>query len=255
MASLLNHATPTYVKNGTVIKCATPGCKTTIVVRSSSHRWCAICYMERKRAQMRESARSSYHLRKKGIRTLNSEVKCKCGVAYIKTNPMQKRCLRCQTTANIRQRLATERRRLERRKSESARRWAVLICKCGTSYKPDPGTKPVHCVEKYCPRCHPIVRKCYGLVSRIKKRDGITIKWTSLYALYLRQNRKCAVSGIEMTGEGLKVVSADRIDNSKRHTLSNIQLVCKWINLARQHHSIAELKTVLQEFRNTENDL
>lgn len=57
--------------------------------------------------------------------------------------------------------------------------------------------------------------------------------------LYLQQNKKCALSGLEIgwaeVGQG-HTASIDRIDSSKGYTLENIQLVHKDINMMKQQY-------------------
>ena len=69
--------------------------------------------------------------------------------------------------------------------------------------------------------------------------------------LWERQAGKCAVSGLEMTcilGD-IKSVSIDRIDSSKGYISGNVQLVCRWVNLAKGRFTNAEITAVLDEFR------
>lgn len=66
-----------------------------------------------------------------------------------------------------------------------------------------------------------------------KKRIGnITIE--DVYHLWVKQNKKCALSGVEIGFKNLKTVghtcSIDRINSNGEYTLDNIQLVHKDIN-------------------------
>jgi len=45
----------------------------------------------------------------------------------------------------------------------------------------------------------------------------------------------------------LKTVSVDRIDSSKGYVPGNVQLVCKWVNLAKQDYSNEDMLAVLKE--------
>lgn len=51
-----------------------------------------------------------------------------------------------------------------------------------------------------------------------------------LWDLYLRQNKKCALSGIDIDFYNNKNASVDRIDSLKGYTKENIQLVDKIVN-------------------------
>jgi hypothetical protein len=42
-------------------------------------------------------------------------------------------------------------------------------------------------------------------------------------------------------------VSVDRIDSSKGYVPGNVQLVCKWVNLAKQDYSNDDMEAVLRE--------
>jgi hypothetical protein len=69
-----------------------------------------------------------------------------------------------------------------------------------------------------------------------KKRTGsITIE--DIYNLWIKQNKKCSLSGVEINFtkndiEGI-TASIDRIDSKKEYDLDNIQLVHKDVNLMK----------------------
>lgn len=61
-----------------------------------------------------------------------------------------------------------------------------------------------------------------------------------VYDLFLLQNKKCALTGIELYFEtfGQKhIVSIDRVNSLKGYTIDNIQLVHKDINFMKQQYS------------------
>lgn len=71
----------------------------------------------------------------------------------------------------------------------------------------------------------------------------ITIEY--LWDLFIQQNRKCALSGMdirfgEKTGDGLKTASLDRIDNTKGYVKGNVQWLHKWINIMKSDHTTNE---------------
>jgi hypothetical protein len=47
----------------------------------------------------------------------------------------------------------------------------------------------------------------------------------------------------------LKTVSVDRIDSSEGYVPNNVQLVCKWVNLAKQDHTNADMLAIIEELR------
>jgi hypothetical protein len=72
-----------------------------------------------------------------------------------------------------------------------------------------------------------------------KERDiGLSITIEDIWDLYIKQDRKCALSGIPISfaktqtaeGKKLQTASLDRIDSNKDYTIDNIQLVHKSIN-------------------------
>ncbi len=75
------------------------------------------------------------------------------------------------------------------------------------------------------------------MVSSAKKRVGGNISAGEVYDLWLSQDKKCAISGIEMTwgGGALKpnTLSMDRIDQNKGYDSGNVRLVCHAINMFR----------------------
>lgn len=70
-----------------------------------------------------------------------------------------------------------------------------------------------------------------------RKRTG-TITIQDVWHLYLKQGKRCALSGVpisfEKTEQGYSA-SIDRIDSSLEYEINNIQLVHKDINLMKNH--------------------
>jgi len=88
-----------------------------------------------------------------------------------------------------------------------------------------------------------------NLVTGCKKRFNCDIDFDSTYILELwgKQNGKCALSGIEMTHItntetrcNPTNASVDRIDNAKGYSKSNIQLVCIWVQNAKNDYDQEE---------------
>ena len=79
--------------------------------------------------------------------------------------------------------------------------------------------------------------KYFLKAGRKKKREG-TISMEDVWNLYLKQDKKCALTGIPISFEKTNVgysASIDRIDSNIEYHLYNIQLVHKDINLMKNH--------------------
>ena len=63
------------------------------------------------------------------------------------------------------------------------------------------------------------------------------------------QEGRCAITDLPMTHRynDPKAVSIDRINSSKGHVRDNIQLVCQWVNRAKNNMANEEFKDVLLE--------
>jgi hypothetical protein len=72
-----------------------------------------------------------------------------------------------------------------------------------------------------------------------------------LLKLWNNQNGKCAISNIAMSTEShdLCKVSLDRIDSSFGYIESNVQLVCKWVNLAKSNASNTDMIEVIAKIK------
>jgi hypothetical protein len=81
-----------------------------------------------------------------------------------------------------------------------------------------------------------------GILNRKPKEFDLTIKY--IWELFLKQNRKCALSGIDIGFEGTRLeskckatskftASLDRIDSSKGYVVGNVQWVHKHINIMK----------------------
>jgi hypothetical protein len=78
-------------------------------------------------------------------------------------------------------------------------------------------------------------QQCFG-------RKG-TITFESILDLILRQNGRCAVSGVPLQLKQTNefAISIDRIDNTKPHDIENVRLVCKEFNYWGEFHWTREL--------------
>jgi len=76
---------------------------------------------------------------------------------------------------------------------------------------------------------------------RIRNKTlGFTISITDIWDLFLRQNRKCALSGVEIyfgkTNQDELTASLDRINSSKGYHIDNVQWVHKKINIMKNSY-------------------
>ena len=84
----------------------------------------------------------------------------------------------------------------------------------------------------------------YNHVTRERKQETrtkvpVTVTIEEAWDLFLEQDRKCALSGIELTigNNRYNDASIDRIDSSKGYELDNIQWVHKHINFMKRTYS------------------
>lgn len=89
--------------------------------------------------------------------------------------------------------------------------------------------------------------KCRKYPKNVKYECDLDIEY--LLSLFKQQNGKCKITNIPMAHcHGcLQSISIDRIDNQRGHLKGNVQLVCKFANLGRRDHTIAEFKIALLE--------
>lgn len=138
---------------------------------------------------------------------------------------------------------------------------AKVLCKCtecNTTEKYVPAFQLVKGVSKRCSLCgysnkneknpswkgykeipYSWFSKYFKRKGKIKKRDGnITIKY--VYDLWIKQNKKCSLSGLDIDfikRENGISASIDRIDSYVDYLEGNIQLVHKDVNLMKNHFS------------------
>jgi hypothetical protein len=80
------------------------------------------------------------------------------------------------------------------------------------------------------------------------KRLSLDIDFDFLWGLWESQRGLCALSGVPMLHEfnNLCSISVDRVDSELGYVRGNVQLVCKWVNLAKGKHSNAEFGSLLR---------
>ena len=101
---------------------------------------------------------------------------------------------------------------------------------------------------------HHITKKCnYRKVKQGKLNPAcldITIDFDYLWGLWETQDGKCALSKLPMVHEfnNLCSISVDRVDSELGYAKGNVQLVCKWVNLAKGSHSNIEFGELLDTY-------
>jgi hypothetical protein len=78
----------------------------------------------------------------------------------------------------------------------------------------------------------------------------VTIDFDCLWDLWEQQGGLCALSQLPMMHQfnNLCSISVDRIDSEQGYIEGNVQLVCKWVNLAKQRHSNEEFLGLLDTY-------
>ena len=83
--------------------------------------------------------------------------------------------------------------------------------------------------------------------SAIRRGHACTITKEYAWKLFLRQNKKCALTGVDLTmnpsyvERGLSTASLDRIDNNKGYIKGNVQWVHEKINFMKHSMPVSEL--------------
>ena len=91
------------------------------------------------------------------------------------------------------------------------------------------------------------------LLASAKRRRGVTMTPANLAELYEQQDKRCALTGVELTfihgsGQVWTNVSIDRIDNTKGYELGNVRLVTYAANVARNSMSDAVFLAFCRRF-------
>lgn len=84
-----------------------------------------------------------------------------------------------------------------------------------------------------------------------KRVEGFDIDRQFLIDLWYKQDGRCAVSGLalELVKDSLKCASLDRRDSDIGYLQTNVQLVCKWVNLAKKDYPNDAMLAVIAEIR------
>ena len=131
--------------------------------------------------------------------------------------------------------------------------WLVL-CDCGTELRAEAGylkggkIKSCGCLKKIKTIHGEIPISLWTIINSHAKKRKILLSITPKYIweLYLKQNKKCAMSGVEISFKKRYIeystASLDRIDSSKGYVEGNVQWVHKWVNLMKSDMTIKEFK-------------
>lgn len=87
--------------------------------------------------------------------------------------------------------------------------------------------------------------------SKSKSKRAITITEEEIVALWKQQNGLCAISGMMMLSifKDPQTISIDRIDSNIGYINGNVQLICQWVNLAKNNFSNTKIIDILQRFK------
>ena len=79
----------------------------------------------------------------------------------------------------------------------------------------------------------------------------VTIDFDYLWGLWEAQDGRCALSELPMMHEfnNLCSISVDRVDSEVGYVRGNVQLVCKWVNLAKGSHGNEEFLGLIDNVR------
>lgn len=95
--------------------------------------------------------------------------------------------------------------------------------------------------------CGDIAGTHFSFLHKQAKRRQISfhLSKSELWDLFLKQNKKCALSGVELTFDSCRKLkdgnaSLDRIDSSKGYVKGNVQWVHKTINIMKHISSSAD---------------
>ena len=78
---------------------------------------------------------------------------------------------------------------------------------------------------------------------------NLTIEY--LITLWEKQSGRCAISSVKLLHrrKSLFTVSVDRINSTLGYIEGNVQLTCKAMNLAKQHHTNSEMQELISAIR------
>jgi hypothetical protein len=86
---------------------------------------------------------------------------------------------------------------------------------------------------------------------RTSKTWPVSINDKFLHEMWDQQHGCCAITKLSMAHNrnNLRTVSIDRIDQSRGYAADNVQLVCRWVNFAKNSATDVEIRQILTEFK------
>lgn len=85
------------------------------------------------------------------------------------------------------------------------------------------------------------------VMDRKRKYGECDLDLRYLVSMLIEQNRKCAITGMEMTHNAGDpcACSIDRLDDTKAHCKGNVRLTCQWVNYAMSKCGESKFREVL----------
>jgi len=92
-----------------------------------------------------------------------------------------------------------------------------------------------------------IIQRSKNSTKRRNKHFECNITKEFLIELYHKQDGSCAITRSPMTNEHhcLEQISVDRINSDEGYVIGNIQLLCRWVNLAKSDKTNQEVRDVI----------
>lgn len=127
--------------------------------------------------------------------------------------------------------------------------WKKMIGKKGTSTRQryyDKRTKMF--VKTHAHFLKQLLYRARWPNGRKKEPHEVHVDLAYILSIWDQQSGKCAITNLQMLHErnNPESVSIDRIDSSREYVEGNIQLVCRFVNLAKQHYSNERVKDLFQ---------
>lgn len=96
------------------------------------------------------------------------------------------------------------------------------------------------------------LRRCLKIAKRNKQQHACHLVIEEVTELWEKQAGRCAITGMTMAHRpnDLRSASIDRIDSNGIYEVGNVHLVCRWVNFAKSNRPLAEIKKILEEFKN-----
>lgn len=198
-----------------------------------------------------------------------STKKCKCGAFYTPKFKKQSRCTPCATEYK-RAWVAANRQRVQQYRSDwhKQNKIGVRAKQRERLSKPDTAQKMKEYRRAHATKVRETIRSGNASLRRVltvlvarasasakgrSKRRSRAFDLTTdlLEQMWHRQQGLCAMSGMkmELVPGHLRTVSVDRIDSDGDYLLRNVQLVCRWVNMAKGAAQNAEMAAVIAELR------